>query len=126
MKNIKIKKEYMFLPPRLRIDEKRMHEVFLNLMNNSADAMPDGGMIVVRTRKDDGDLRIDIEDTGSGIAKENLKRIFNSFFTTKEKGTGLGLSLCYNIVKAHGGDLEFSSEVGKGTTATIRLPIRTD
>jgi signal transduction histidine kinase len=126
LKNIKIRKEYMPLPPMVKIDEKRMHEVFLNLVNNSADAMPAGGTITVRTQKGGENLCIDIQDTGSGIEEENLKRVFDSFFTTKEKGTGLGLPLCYSIVKAHEGDLKFTSEVGKGTIATIHLPISKD
>ena len=124
LRNINIKKEYATSPPKLKIDEKRMHEVFLNLVNNSADAMPpEGGTITVHTQVEGDNIRVDIKDTGSGMPEEDLKKIFDSFFTTKEKGTGLGVPLCYNIIKAHHGDLKFESEVGKGTTATIYLPI---
>jgi PAS domain S-box-containing protein len=127
LRNIKIKKEYVPSLPKLKIDEKRIHEVFLNLVNNSADAIPTkGGTITVRTQVEGDNIRVDIKDTGSGIPEENLKKIFDSFFTTKEKGTGLGIPLCYNIIKMHNGDLKFTSEVGKGTTATIYLPISTD
>ncbi|MBD3426108.1 MAG: PAS domain S-box protein [Candidatus Omnitrophica bacterium] len=124
LKNIKIEKDYVSSPILVEADEKSLHEVFLNLINNSADAMPEGGRLKVKTDVQDNMFRIKIEDTGSGIDEEHMKKLFDPFFTTKEKGTGLGLPLCYNIVKAHGGELSFSSEKGEGTTATILLPLK--
>jgi two-component system NtrC family sensor kinase len=70
-------------------------------------------------------VEVAVTDTGAGISEENLKHIFDPFFTTKEHGTGLGLSVCYGIVEAHHGHLEYHSEPGQGTTAIIRLPVHT-
>jgi PAS domain S-box-containing protein len=109
------------LPP-VTIDEKQMQEVFMNLMRNSAEAMPDGGSVTVNTLLEEDFVRIDISDTGPGIPEENLKKILDPFFTTKEHGTGLGLSVCYGILRAHGGDLKYASKPGEGTTATVLLP----
>jgi signal transduction histidine kinase len=91
------------------------------------DAVPEEGRVTVESSADSkkgGPIRIIISDTGSGIDPEDLKKIFNPFFTTKEvgKGTGLGLSISYGIVKDHGGQLEASSVLGEGTTFTITLP----
>ena len=109
--------------PMVKVDVQQMHEVFMNLLNNARDAMPNGGTIDIRTGIDNGRLRIDIKDTGSGIQDEILKKIFDPFFTTKEKGTGLGLAICNNIVKGQNGELSVSSIVGEGTTFTILLPL---
>lgn len=109
--------------PRVTMDEKLMQEVLINLLRNAAEAMPNGGSVTVSTFKEGDKMRIDLTDTGSGISEEDMKRIFDPFFTTKENGTGLGLSACYGIVKTHNGELKYSSEVGKGTTATILLPL---
>jgi signal transduction histidine kinase len=122
--NVKIIKNYMSSPPAIKIDEKQMQEVFMNLLKNSSDAMPKGGTITVSTCKETNNIRIDFKDTGEGISEENIKKLFEPFFTTKEKGTGLGLSVCYGIIKAHNGELKYESKPGKGTTATILLPIR--
>ncbi|MFC1480221.1 PAS domain S-box protein [Candidatus Omnitrophota bacterium] len=121
--NIKIVKNFAAEMPSITIDEKQIHEVMMNLLKNASEAMPDGGTITVSTAVEKGNVRVDISDTGSGIPEENLKKIFDPFFTTKESGTGLGLSVCYGIVKAHGGTMEYVSTVGKGTTGIIRLPL---
>ncbi|MGB2629881.1 MAG: ATP-binding protein [Candidatus Omnitrophota bacterium] len=122
LSNIKIQKHYSPLLPTVRIDEEQMHEVFMNLIKNSVDAMPDGGTITIVTESWDGKVRVDLKDTGNGISKEDLAEIFDPFFTTKEKGVGLGLAVCYGIVKAHNGELRYESEVGSGTTAIVVLP----
>jgi signal transduction histidine kinase len=101
-----------------------MEEVFMNLMNNARDAMPEGGIIEITTSLEKDSMRIDFKDRGCGMSEEVMKRIFEPFFTTKEKGTGLGLSVCYGIIKAHNGELKFESEPGKGTTVTILLPLK--
>jgi signal transduction histidine kinase len=75
---------------------------------------------------ENGNIFVQFKDTGCGIGTENLKRIFDPFFTTKSDGTGLGLSACYGILKAHGGDLIYSSKPGTGTTATVLLPLISD
>lgn len=95
----------------------------MNLCRNSADAMiPRGGTLTIKTSAEGGFVKTDVTDTGSGISEENLLKVFDPFFTTKEHGTGLGLSVCYGIIQSHGGELKYTSEVGKGTTATILLP----
>ena len=87
--------------------------------------MPDGGTLSIKTDSDKDDVRIELSDTGIGIKEEHLKRIFDSFFTTKDsvKGVGLGLSVCYGFIKEHGGDIQVRSKLGAGTTFTIVLPI---
>ncbi len=114
------------LPP-LIIDPNQMQEVFVNIMVNAIDAMPEGGMLTVRTqwvREGDGKwVECAISDTGCGIPPENIERIFDPFFTTKQtdKGTGLGLAVSYGIVSEHNGHISVSSEPGQGTTVTVRL-----
>jgi PAS domain S-box-containing protein len=108
--------------PRVRIDEKQMQEVYLNLLRNAFEAMPNGGRISVRTYLNGDWIQTDVTDTGSGISESDLSHIFDPFFTTKENGTGLGLSVCYGIVQAHRGDLKYKSRIGQGTTASVALP----
>jgi signal transduction histidine kinase len=109
----------------IQADPLQLHQVFINLMNNAAEAMPHGGELILRTRKGPapGFVTIEIEDTGSGISEEDMKKIFTPFFTTKPigKGTGLGLAIIYGIVKMHRGRIDVQSEVDKGTTFTITL-----
>ncbi|HMA86925.1 MAG TPA: PAS domain S-box protein [Desulfosalsimonadaceae bacterium] len=103
----------------------QLRQVFLNMIGNARDAMPDGGSLTIVTARQDSQVRIDITDTGAGIKEENLGKIFDSFFTTKAsvKGVGLGLSVCYGFIKEHGGDVQVESTPGSGTTFTITLPI---
>jgi two-component system NtrC family sensor kinase len=112
--------------PTIRADAAQLRQVFINLMNNAAEAMPDGGRLEVSTRRlDGGHVAIDVQDTGGGIPEESLSRLFTPFFTTKPigKGTGLGLAIVYGIVKMHRGQIDVRSEVGVGTTFTVALPI---
>jgi two-component system NtrC family sensor kinase len=114
------------LPP-VVADPSQLERVFANLMVNAAEAMNGCGKLTLITRKDRLKQAIEvlISDTGHGIAEEDLKRIFDPFYTTKEvgKGTGLGLAISYGITMEHGGELSVESEVGRGTTFTMRLPI---
>ncbi len=115
------------LPP-TELDSHQMQQVFINLINNARQAMEahqPGGRLSIRTESSDSRVRILFKDTGPGISPENLKKIFNPFFTTKAvgKGTGLGLSLCYGIITEHGGSITPSSEPGEGATFTIELPV---
>ncbi len=102
-----------------------LNQVFMNLIVNAAQAIEDKGKIKIKTRRYNNHIEINISDTGMGIPKENLTRIFDPFFTTKDvgKGTGLGLHVCYNIVNKHHGTINVESDVGKGTTFTVNLPI---
>jgi len=112
----------------------QINQVVLNLVVNAAHAIadnnkgkvaPEKGLITVTTRIDDGFAVISISDTGGGIPEAIRKRIFEPFFTTKEvgRGTGQGLSIAHNVIKAHGGKLDFVTEIGKGTTFNVRLPL---
>ncbi|MEW6410040.1 MAG: ATP-binding protein [Nitrospirota bacterium] len=105
-------------------DTGKLQQVFINILNNALEAMPDGGDIYISTSCDNNDVKIEISDTGSGISDEHLTRVFDPFFTTKGvgAGTGLGLSICYGIINQHDGTIEISSSVGRGTTVIIKLP----
>jgi len=106
-------------------NSQHLEQVFINLITNACHALPDPGKkIVVSTRTSSKGVLIEVCDEGEGIPPENLGRIMDAFFTTKQgaSGVGLGLSISYNIVKNHGGELTFSSELGKGTTASVKLP----
>lgn len=106
-----------------RVDPDMMQQVLLNLLLNALDATPAGGQIIARACREEGGLRLEIHDTGGGISEENLGKVFNPFFTTKEKGTGLGLANAYRMVEAHGGELTVRSAPEEGTTFTVRLPL---
>jgi len=94
------------------------------MVSNARDAMPAGGTLNVSTLQESGFVKDRFSDTGIGISEENIERIFDSFFTTKDsvKGVGLGLSVCYGFIKDHGGDIKVESKKGVGTTFTIFLP----
>jgi signal transduction histidine kinase/HAMP domain-containing protein len=124
MVNVKIERNYPEKPVLVPMDDQLVQEVFMNILNNAKEAMPGGGVITIIASLERDFLRIDFKDTGSGMSEEVKRKIFEPFFTTKEKGTGLGLSICYGIVKAHNGELTFESQLNKGTTATILLPLR--
>jgi len=108
----------------VNVDRAQFQQVFLNLMLNGMDAMPDGGVINVRTHLNtsDNSIVVELQDHGEGIAKSDLQKIFNPFFTTKEEGTGLGLSIVHSIVEAHGAVLKVDSVVGQGSTFRIVFP----
>jgi PAS domain S-box-containing protein len=110
------------LPP-VNANDKQLQEVFMNLLHNAADAMPNGGTITISARRDEEFVRIEFEDTGEGMSQAVLERIFEPFFTTKQKGTGLGLAVCYTIIEEHGGKLFYQSKIGVGTKASILLPV---
>jgi two-component system NtrC family sensor kinase len=96
------------------------------MLNNARDAMPEGGTFSVVTQSTVDQVVIELSDTGVGIREENLDKIFDSFFTTKNsiKGVGLGLSVCYGFIRDHGGDIKVSSKVNAGTAFTITLPLQ--
>lgn len=126
--NVQLEIDLKPIPP-LTIDPNQFQQVFLNLLSNAADALNEVGLIKIATRAASEDSRefveIEFTDSGPGIPPEHLGKIFEPFFTTKPvgQGTGLGLPISYGIVKKHGGDILVQSEVGKGTTFTIRLPV---
>lgn len=103
----------------------KLQQVFLNLFLNARDAMPDGGELRIRTEAIDSKIEITVQDTGSGISREHIQKIYDPFFTTKAvgKGTGLGLSVSYGIVQEHGGNISVESKVGRGTAFRLELPL---
>ena len=111
--------------PLIGCNAGQLSQVFMNILVNGAQAITGFGEITIMTRLSGERVLITISDTGSGIPEEKLDRIFEPFFTTKEigQGTGLGLSIAYDIVKKHGGEIDVVSEVGKGTTFTVALPL---
>lgn len=116
--------------PFLVVDETQMKQVFMNLIINAVQAMPDGGAIRIAIGLDRGRnrLNVSVADTGVGVAEKHFLRIFDPFFTTKaaDKGTGLGLSVSYGLVQQHGGDITVNSESGKGSTFTVSLPLKAE
>lgn len=111
--------------PLVKADEGQIQQALVALATNAIDAMPDGGALSFRAYPDKRRLVIEISDTGIGIRTEDMSRIFEPFFTTKDvgKGTGLGLAVCYGIITDHRGRLNVRSNIGKGTTFTIYLPL---
>ena len=110
--------------PQINADGGQIQQAIIALATNAIDAMPDGGTLTFRAKNTNNRVTVEIQDSGIGIAPENLSKVFEPFFTTKEvgKGTGLGLAVCYGIITEHGGRLAVRSNVGVGTTFTIFLP----
>ncbi len=125
--NIEIVKRFAGELPPVLMDPSQMQQVFMNIIINAAEAMEEGGRLVLTTRFDPAGECVEAEfaDTGCGIAEADRERIFDPFFTTKgaRRGTGLGLAVSYGIVKEHRGTIAVESEVGKGTTFVVRLPL---
>jgi signal transduction histidine kinase len=125
---IEVMRDFVSPPPMVIADRQQIRQLFLNLFANATDAMPGGGCLTVRIvpAQRNGQLTIEVIDSGSGIPPEVLPRVMDSFFTTKPegKGTGLGLAICRRIVQEHHGNLELESEgvPGRGTTVRISLP----
>jgi len=127
--DIKIQAELAEGLGKVKASKNQLRQVFLNMVSNAKDAMPQGGTLSVATSGDAHRVVVDIGDTGTGIRPEHIDKIFDTFFTTKtdsERGVGLGLSVCYGFVKDHGGDIKVESEWGSGTTFHIVLPIVSD
>lgn len=122
---IKVERSFHHALPRVSAGRNDAVHVFLNLINNAVDAMPGGGTLRIGTRVNDGWVEAFLSDTGEGIAKEDLPKIFDPFFTRKprERGTGLGLPISLALIKAAGGKIDVESRVGTGTTFTVRYPI---
>ncbi len=122
---IRVRRELSPQLPPVRGNENRIQQVFFNLILNARDAMPSGGWLTLRTHADDETVVVEVGDTGHGIRREHLRRIYDPFFTTKGigKGTGLGLSVSYGIVQEHGGAILVESDPGAGTTFQVTLPV---
>ncbi len=110
--------------PKIKADNDMIRRVFLNLTMNGIQAMENGGTLKVSTKKRKDLVEISLEDTGTGISEENKEKLFTPFFTTKARGMGMGLAICKKFVDAHGGSIEVESEERKGSTFTVKLPIK--
>ncbi len=123
--NIKIRKVFSPDLPVIANDQSQLQQVFLNLLNNAIDAIEKDGWIEIKTANEEAQIVIRITDNGPGISEENLKKVFDPFYTTKKtgKGTGLGLSIIYGIVENMKGSIKLESKEGEGTTAIVKLPI---
>jgi PAS domain S-box-containing protein len=122
--NIEVATQLKEALPSILADPDQLVQVFGNAITNAGQAMPEGGRIVVKSEAPSvGWVSVSFTDTGVGIPEENLNKIFEPLFTSKAKGIGLGLAIIKTMVEAHGGDIEVQSEVGRGSTFTVRLPI---
>jgi len=123
LQNVEVVKEFSPSLPKVTADFDQLQQVFTNLTLNAIQAMPDGGRLTLHSSVVDGEVRVDVQDTGCGISKENLSKLFTPFFTTKEKGkgVGLGLAVVHGIIERHKGRVKVQSEVGKGTTFSVYL-----
>lgn len=123
LNNVQIFVEFECDLPKISCEENQLKQVFLNLLKNAIEAMPNGGNIDVKvTVKEEGKISIQIIDQGIGIPKDRIPTLGEPFYTTKEKGTGLGLMTCYKIIESHNGQLTIDSAVNEGTTIEIILP----
>lgn len=112
--------------PEVNIDTDQIRQVLVNMIMNAMQAMPEGGRLTISVRERDKFLEVEISDTGCGIPKEAIGKIFDPLFTTRAKGIGLGLAVCKAVIERHEGNIEVESEVGKGATFTIRLPLKAE
>jgi PAS domain S-box-containing protein len=120
---IKLEEKFTQRLPRVFIDSKALRQAVLNIIKNAMAAMPGGGTLTVATGKKDECVRLVISDTGIGIPAENLDKIFEPYFTTRESGSGLGLTNVFKIIKEHRADISVDSEPGKGAAFTISFPV---
>ena len=125
LQHVQVIKELDPSLPNLMADFDQLYQVCTNLFLNAIQAMPQGGRLTIRTSVNDGQLKIEVQDTGCGISPENMRKLFTPFFTTKHevKGVGLGLAISYGIIQRHHGRIEVQSKKGEGTTFTICLPL---
>jgi signal transduction histidine kinase len=126
MNEVKISASLFLTPdlPLIQADENSIKEVIINILDNSIEAMPEGGTIKISTRVDSDNerLSIEVDDQGKGISEDIISKVFDPFFTSKESGAGLGLYISYQIIKAHNGEISFSKNSGTGIKCTIKLP----
>ena len=122
--NIEVAKKLDAGLPEFEIDTDQIRQVMVNILLNAVQAMPEGGKLTLSARARDKFLEVEISDTGCGIPKEAMGKIFDPLFTTKAKGIGLGLAVCKAIIDRHEGNIEVKSETGRGTTVNIKLPLK--
>jgi signal transduction histidine kinase len=106
-----------------KVDTDKISRVFINIIKNAVDAMPESGTLEVKSKQKENEVEIIFADTGIGMSDEVLAKLFTPLFTTKSQGMGFGLSICKRIVEAHGGKITVESVIGRGTTFTVTLPV---
>jgi two-component system, NtrC family, sensor kinase len=128
LKQIKIVQELSPGLPKFRADADQLQQVCLNLILNAIQAMADGGTLTLRTMQEKSKIKLEVQDTGSGISAENMKKLFTPFFTTKKevKGVGLGLAVSYGIIQRHQGSITVESKEREGTTFRVYLPVKNE
>ncbi|WP_139187773.1 MASE3 domain-containing protein [Bacillus tuaregi] len=125
LQNVTMNKLFIETEPYVQCDENQLKQVFINIIKNAFEAMPNGGSLTVEIKESNQQtIDISIKDTGVGIPKEIIPKLCEPFYTLKEKGTGLGLMISYRIIEAHKGTIAFSSNLDKGTIVTVELPLQ--
>lgn len=119
-----IKKNYQDSLPEIMADSAMLYQSFLNILLNAMQSMPDGGRILVEVSSNDHRVTVHFDDDGQGIPPENMNKIWDPFFTTKEQGTGLGLGIVKNIVESHGGSIQIANRPVRGARVTVELPLK--
>ena len=114
---------YALNEPKIKVDMPKMERVYINLIKNAFDAMPEGGTLEIRSLQANNNVEVSFRDTGTGISEGTMAKIFTPLFTTKAQGMGFGLVICKRVVEAHGGKISVESAVGKGTTFTVTVPV---
>jgi signal transduction histidine kinase len=122
--NVVIEKKLDHSLPNLDVDPFLMQRALTNIISNALQAMPDGGSLSITTKKNGRSASINVADTGTGIPPENISKLFEPLFTTKSRGVGLGLAIVKSVIEAHGGTITVESDVGRGSTFCIALPLR--
>jgi two-component system sensor histidine kinase PilS (NtrC family) len=122
-RGISLKENYASNLPQILLDTNQIKQAFLNILKNSFESMPEGGKLSISTRLKDENIEVNITDTGSGINRNDIRRVFDPFYSLKVKGTGLGLALTMKTVEGHGGDIVCKSTITKGTTMIVSLPV---
>ena len=110
----------------VKLDPALFRRVLTNLILNAIQAMPKGGRLAITGLKHQDSLTVRVQDTGVGIAKENLEKVFTPFFTTKAQGQGLGLAVCRRLTEAQGGTIDVTSQLGEGSTFSLKIPIESE
>ncbi|MFC1974605.1 ATP-binding protein [Chloroflexota bacterium] len=121
--NIELTKKVSASLSEVEVDTDQIRQVLVNMITNAVQAMPDVGKLTIEAKEKDSFLEVKIADTGGGIPKEAIGKIFDPLFTTRAKGIGLGLAVCKAIIDRHEGHIEVESSVGKGTIFTVKLPL---
>jgi len=121
--NVNIKLDVEKNLPDINLDSKWIEQTFINFILNANDAMIDGGELEIRMQKKEDMIEVQFSDNGCGIASQDIEKVFDPFYTTKDNGTGLGLSFVYQVIAAHDGDVDVHSKIDEGTKFTITLPI---